>query len=110
MSNIISWKYKIADFCIKWAELKLVEKNHLSVRLLWKYACFHLLSPILSSGNLGTWNKIFTSMNMEWYKEKIVPEILSFSAFQIVDEELNYRYKLGTEMTCTSIYMIKNLS
>lgn len=49
-------------------------------------------------------------MNMEWYKEKIVPEILSFNAFQIVDEELNYRYKLGTEMTCTSIYMIKNLS
>lgn len=59
--------------------------------------------------NLGMWNKIFTSIEYRMIQKTIDPQILSFSAFQIVDEELNYGYKLETEMTSTSIYMIKNL-
>lgn len=39
-----------------------------------------------------------------------VLEILSFSTFQIGDEEFNYGYKLGIEMTSLSINMIKHLS
>lgn len=52
---------------------RISRENQMSVRLLWIYRWFHLISPILSPGNLGMWNRVFISTSTECHKKLCCP-------------------------------------